>query len=470
MRFVDIFAGLGGFHLALRGLGHECVFACEIDPVLQEVYERNFGMRPEGDIRDVVDEVPDHDILCAGFPCQPYSKAGLQEGNEHPKLGDLFERVVDVLRSRQPKYFLIENVPNLERHRRRQTWKAMERSLRKVGYDVDTARLSPHQFGIPQIRDRLYIVGVRTEDGSEGRAADDWFPWPVADPNGQKPDIRAVLDSNPSDAREISDQAHRCLEVWQMFLSDFPSDGKLPSFPIWSMEFGADYPFAGQAPHQLSSRALARYRGSHGQPLRELSPDSRLSGLPSYARRDLVEFPRWKKTFIRQNRELYEDHRDWLDRWIPKIAPFPPSYQKFEWNCQGEPRNIWDYVIQFRASGVRVKRPTTAPALVAMTSTQVPIIAWERRYMTIRECARLQSMSDLEHMPSSETRAFSALGNSINVELVRSITTRLLRDTPSSLLVASRQFELTLAPSRNGDSQKSPRRPHTRPRKVLTVS
>ncbi|MBC7853018.1 MAG: DNA cytosine methyltransferase [Pirellulaceae bacterium] len=85
MRFVDLCAGLGGFHIALSRLGHKCVFACEIDPTLQELYKRNFGITATGDLRKILaKEIPSHDILCAGFPCQPFSKAGGQEGLNCP--------------------------------------------------------------------------------------------------------------------------------------------------------------------------------------------------------------------------------------------------------------------------------------------------------------------------------------------------------------------------------------------------
>jgi DNA (cytosine-5)-methyltransferase 1 len=149
-------------------------------------------------------------------------------------------------------------------------------------------------------------------------------------------------------------------------------------------------------------------------------------------------FPTWKRTFIRLNRELYRDNRKWIDKWLPKVRPLPASWQKLEWNCKGEKRDIWKYVLQFRASGVRVKRPTTAPSLIAMTTTQVPIIAWDRRYMTPRECARLQSLNELDHLPEIETRAFKALGNAVNADVVELIAQALIQKPPSSRSVHHR--------------------------------
>ena len=126
MIFVDLFAGLGGFRLALKSLGHECVFACEIDTGLRDLYEKNFGMRPAGDIREIpVSSIPEHDILCAGFPCQPFSKAGEQNGFSCPKWGDLFEFVIQTLETRRPDYFILENVPNITKHDGGRTWRAI---------------------------------------------------------------------------------------------------------------------------------------------------------------------------------------------------------------------------------------------------------------------------------------------------------------------------------------------------------
>jgi len=418
MRFIDLFAGLGGFHLALERLGNKCVFASEIDPNLQDLYEANFAMRPAGDILSVpIADIPRHDILCAGSPCQPFSKAGEQQGLDCPKWGNLLGHVLKIARARKPRLLLLENVPNLKRHNRGETWEALEEKFERAGYEIASAYLSPHQFGIPQIRERMFIVGSR--DGLEH------FRWPTPQKDIAL-DLNSLLDKNPKDARPLTPAVLQCMGAWQNFIKAYPSKIELPSFPIWSMEFGATYPYEPTSPWATPRPDLLRYRGSHGARLKVYERSTVLAALPSYGRTRQRHFPTWKRTFIRQNRELYAGNKHWIDKWMPQILDFPPSLQKFEWNCKGEERDIWKYVIQFRASGVRVKRPTTAPSLVAMTTTQVPIIAWEKRYMTIRECARLQSLDGLRYFPRIQTRAFKALGNAVNTHLVELIARALI--------------------------------------------
>jgi DNA (cytosine-5)-methyltransferase 1 len=136
LRFVDLFAGLGGFHLGLHALGHRCVFASEIDDELREIYKRNFSKSASvtfGDITANTRGVPPHDVLCAGFPCQPFSKSGFQNGGRDTR-GSLFDEVLLVARRHRPTYVLLENVGNFERHDDGRTWRVARASLEALGY------------------------------------------------------------------------------------------------------------------------------------------------------------------------------------------------------------------------------------------------------------------------------------------------------------------------------------------------
>lgn len=442
-RFVDLFSGLGGFHVALRSLGGEGVFAAEWEPDLNALYETNFGLVPWRDVNDLCSDaviaatIPDHEVLTAGFPCQPFSKSGKQEGFEHTVQGHLFFKVHDILRVKRPSRFILENVPNILKHDDGKTISTILSMLTELGYEVDTHRLSPHKFGIPQVRERAYFVGaLKSEGGLSG------FEWPVE----TNVETRITAFQHPDDppAREVPTSVEYAIDMWGDFLSRSPEDVKLPSFPIWAMEFRATYPYEITTPPREWSRdgspGLVGVNGAFGHPLDGLTVEEQKALIPSHSRRDGdVEFPAWKRTFIRQNREFYTQNAEWIDPWLETWRPWEviSSFQKLEWNAQGGERDIDKYIVQARASGIRVKRPTTAPALVAMTTTQVPILGAKisdtntRRYMTPRECAKLQSLEGIV-LPAGDIAAYKALGNAVNAEIVNMIARTLVGDTESN--------------------------------------
>lgn len=418
MNFADLFAGLGGFHLALKKLGHKCVFACEINEPLVDLYKKNFRIEAQGDIKKIEPkDIPQHDILCAGFPCQPFSKAGKQKGMKDKKNGSLFNEIVEILNYHKPAYFILENVPFIKQHDNEKTWNYMVSKLQgKLKYTIDHRVYSPHDFGIPQHRKRIFIVGSK-----KGLSH---FEWPSS--KWQKTDIKTILDKKPKDAKKVDREELECLKLWQEFIDKIPKGDRLPGFPIWSMEFGATYPFEDATPYALTEKQLSKYLGAYGIPLEGLTKEEQIKLLPSYARVEQKVFPEWKQDFIRRNREFLEKYKKEIAPVVNKIKKFKaPSWQKFEWNCQDSERDIRKYIIQFRASGIRVKHPTFSPSLVC-TRTQVPIIGWEKRYISKQEGARLQSIRGIK-LPDNDNFCFRALGNAVNVDIVYLIAKNLIK-------------------------------------------
>lgn len=454
IRFIDLFAGLGGFHIALEELGGHCVFASELKDDLQKLYKKNFSDTPNvvGDITKVdFREIPVHDILCAGFPCQPFSQAGKRMGFEDEGRGNMFNYICKVIEAQgkdKPSFLLLENVANLKGHDEGNTWRIIQEKLDALGYSVKGEILSPHQFGYPQHRKRMYIVGVRKEISD---LSDFTFP------KGEKEtlcNINDIIDPNDTNIQVLKPETIKQLKVWQNFINmTLKNGGHIPQFPVWAMEFGADYPFNEDAPRYLDSAKLLGKHGKLGQTINGGTFEECIKQLPIYAQSGKTkEFPRWKKKYIQQNRHFYDMHHVWIDNWIDEIRTWKNSFQKFEWNCGSDDNgSLHDKIIQFRASGIRVKQSTYSPAL-NLVGTQIPILPWVKlpkkcipqytdeqlrkygierrdlthgRYLSIREAARLQGMELLDFSGLSTTRTYEALGNAVNTQVVKKVALRL---------------------------------------------
>jgi DNA (cytosine-5)-methyltransferase 1 len=160
MKFISLFAGIGGFDLALTRQGHECVWANEWDKYAAQIYDKNFNIRIDTrDIRTVpAEEIPDHDLLCGGFPCQAFSIAGKRRGFDDTR-GTLFFEIARILREKKPRLCLLENVKGLLSHDNGNTFKTIIATLDELGYDLQWQVLNSKNFGVPQNRERVFIIG-----------------------------------------------------------------------------------------------------------------------------------------------------------------------------------------------------------------------------------------------------------------------------------------------------------------------
>lgn len=164
-KFIDLFAGIGGMRLAFESVGGRCVFSSEWDQFAQKTYEANFGEVPHGDITEIeTGQIPKFDVLLAGFPCQPFSSIGRRQGFDHPTQGTLFYEIVRIIEAKSPKMFLLENVSGLLTHDGGRTIATILQSLEDLGYHVRYQVLNSADYGVPQLRERIYLVGARKKN------------------------------------------------------------------------------------------------------------------------------------------------------------------------------------------------------------------------------------------------------------------------------------------------------------------
>ena len=172
-KFIDLFAGIGGMRLAFEKAGGECVFSSEWDRFAQQTYQSNFDEVPFGDITRIDErEIPKYDIVTAGFPCQPFSTIGKRQGFSHATQGTMFHEVVRIMRHHKNRAFLLENVPGIQTHDGGRTLEIIEETLTELKYRFDYRVLNAADFGVPQHRSRIYIVGYKSRRG--GRTELDW--------------------------------------------------------------------------------------------------------------------------------------------------------------------------------------------------------------------------------------------------------------------------------------------------------
>ena len=430
-RFIDLFAGIGGFHQAMTLYGGECVFASEIDSNCQSQYREQFNMEVHGDINECINTIPNFDVLCGGFPCQTFSKAGLQEGFDDEIKGQLFFRIVDILKLHpECKYILLENVRNLADQV--QFWNVIQTELRKLDFFItqEPIILSPSQFGIPQNRERVYILGIKKSLRDINKLKNGWIHTSDLNLNKYMKKCKegtafTILDNdNPNNKNYIINESEKMvIEAWEEFKKQIiPNEA--PGAPVWLDYFGIGlddeefYKICGY------DKQLVKAKKKHkNDPEKMKLIDS--NGMI------LEETPKWKKRFIDKNRQLYKKHKEAIDNWYKKYNHLLNSKvnRKFEYNCGKNYIPFKNTILQFRQSGLRVKKTDTFPSLVAIVNT--PIV-WDPnlekyRRITVREAANLQSFRKTYNFICEESASYKQLGNSVNVKVIKTIAKELFQ-------------------------------------------
>lgn len=187
-RFIDLFAGIGGIRLGFESVGGHCVFSSEFDEDACKTYEANFGEHPSGDITKIdAKDIPDFDILLGGFPCQAFSIIGKKEGFANETCGTLFFDIERILKEKHPPAFMLENVRNLTAHDNGNTFRIIKEHLEKLGYHVYAKVLNALDYGVPQKRERIIIVGFMDD-------VDFSFPEPI--PESERKTLSDILEDN----------------------------------------------------------------------------------------------------------------------------------------------------------------------------------------------------------------------------------------------------------------------------------
>ena len=380
LKFIDLFAGIGGFHLALKDLNGKCVFVSEFDDNAIETYKKNFKIEVAGDIEKIDEKnIPSFDFLCAGFPCQPFSKGGYREGFEDRR-GKLFFKILKIVKHHEPDFALLENVPNLATHNNGHTYKVITEEMNRVGYLVpnNPLILSPHEFGQPVYRPRLYIPCIKKSKLKINASTLNF--------NFIKNEIKTNIydlidfDKKPQEFY-ITKYEEMVLEMWNEFYKNI--DIKVIGFPIWAEQLKCN--------------------------------------------NDTLHHPKWKQNILIKNRELYKRNKKFIDSWFKKydnLSWCTMTHKKFEWQAGKDCSDIYECLIQFRPSGVRAKRPDRFSTLVAMNHSQ--IIGKYRRRLTPDETKRLQAIPKNFKLHKNRNIALRQLGNSVNVEVIKQVSKKML--------------------------------------------
>ena len=377
MKYIDLFAGIGGFHQALKRMGHKCILACDIDKACRANYKLNYGIEPHPDVKKLQpsDIEGDIDIIVGGPPCQSYSAAGKKKALDDDR-GLLIDEIFRIAKDKKPRFMFLENVKHILKVSDGKVIEYIKQKLIDLGYHLQLFEISPHHYGVPQQRDRVYFVCVRN-DIYNGEDI-------VLPPKVQDFQFESFLDKKEDIDKKyfIEGDVLQCLNAWEEMIQIFDVGEKIS--PVIMIN--------------------EHYNG--------------------HTQEDFDGYADWRKGYITANKPLIAKYKSKWDAWYEKhkdILQKREIYGKLEWQAGKVKENdsIWNYFIQIRQSGIRVKRAHHFPTLVAIS--QIPIYGKEKRYITPRECARLQSFPEDFKIDESDKNSYKQFGNAVNVDNVHTV-------------------------------------------------
>jgi DNA (cytosine-5)-methyltransferase 1 len=388
LKYIDLFCGIGGFHQALNRIGAECILACDIDKDCRVVYKDNYGIEPVDNVKDIDEKkLPNFDILCAGFPCQAFSNGGKKLCFKDDR-GLLFDEIVRIAKVKKPKFMFLENVKHILKVSNGAVITYIKNKIAQIGYTLQLFQISPHNYGIPQQRERVYFVCIRNDIYN---GTDINLPSFIGHCNFKK-----ILDDKTSIDEKyfIKGDTLNILEAWDEMINKFEVGEKI-------------------SPTILINNAYVNY-----------TPE------------EFNAFPVWKKDYITKNKPLIKKYASQFDSWYKKHSNLLKKreiYGKLEWQSGiiKENDSIFNHFIQIRQSGIRVKKSHHFPTLVAIS--QIPIYGKEKRYITPRECARLQSFPETFKLSKDDKKSYKQLGNSVNVDNVFTVISSTLNHYSSCI-------------------------------------
>lgn len=386
MKFIDLCCGIGGFHQAMKNMGFSCVMASDIDKDCRENYKLNYGIEPRGDLTNIhIEDIPAFDILCAGFPCQPFSKAGEQRGFEDSR-GNIFFDICKIVKHHNPKYILLENVRNLATHDDGNTWNVIKNTIQHLNYYTydKPMILNTLYFGVPQSRERVVILCKRKDLGELPE---------ISRGNIQNTTLETIIEVGGIESKyNISGKLKATEIIWDEFLDICNKNQiNIPKFPIWTDWWDGN----------------GVIKPKKGVSIEETN-------------RENEEFYEKYRNWIDKNREFYREYQSLLQDWLVRSREnklWTGAVRKMEWQTGKMNLTMKDVLWSPRGSGVRIKNIDYSPTLVAMAS-MIPVYGPQSRMLTPRECARLQSFPEDYIIHQNDKIAYKQFGNAVNVTMI----------------------------------------------------